>query len=678
MNFDFFDGFNSQVAEGIVKDHGRPPVLGAVPEDEFVLCHDAAGKPTAVYGDDVWDFNPLRLSAKKISNLRFDCFLDNDDRVAQRSLIAQSKYIVFCLIYYVGSGRLGRLSAATVYNLFSIVRTMSLYCYAQRSRELVGVLTMEQLLSTPVYLTDFIKVNQLGDARLKFLRQLICNLQAIGETHLGFRVVSLRGLKASGAEAHQHPVIPTRIYLETLNSLSDSIEKIYPYAARLEAFLEEFSDRFYGLTHYVQKSYGAKIPDRRLTMPEAIEAHELGGLLKGEYACSHRRGIMPVIYKIQYVVKYIIHAYTGMRDQEVMRLPYSCIGSVEVSPASVDVEGLVHERARMIDVISTTTKFTGHKSEASWLATYEVVKAVEVARHICRGLSKVIGKPAEDLPLMLNPSVINYSNREVSVSNLVSTYQSISLGDMIIDSADLKELLETTTKQGGAEKFVVGRPWNFTSHQLRLSLAFYGSNSGFISLPSLKRQFKQISLEMARYYANNFEKMKTIFGYYDSSKDEFVIPPAHVALEFQMAMPISVAYDLLSQVFEDPSALIGGAGSYIQKQRERLVADGVLVAEVRADTERRVRDGQLSYRRTLLGGCTKVGECDEFMLGDFVSCLTCSASVIKPSYVEQAIEMTITELEKYDIGTGEYQVTKQDLDSLTAFANRRIYAAEVV
>lgn len=678
MKFDFFDSFNSQVAEGIIKEQGRLSEFGAVPEDEFVLCRDAAGKPTAVYGDDVWDFNPLRLSAKKVSNLRFDCFLDDADRVAQRSLIVQSKYIMFCLIYYVSSGRLGRLSAATVYNLFSIVRTMSLYCYAQRNRELVGVLTMEQLLSTPIYLNDFIKVSHLGDARLKFLRQLICNLQAIGETHLGFRVVSLKGLKVSDAEAHQHPVIPTRIYLETLNALSDCIENIHPYAARLEAFLEEFSDRLYGLTHYAQKTYGAKVPGRRLTMPEAIEAHDLGGLLTGEYACSHRRAIMPAICKIQYIVKYVIHAYTGMRDQEVMRLPYGCIGSVEVSPASVDVEGVVHDRARMVDVISTTTKFTGHKSEASWLATSEVVKAVEIARHICRGLSKAIGKRAEDLPLLINPSVINYSNREVRVSGLVSAYQPISFGKMIIDSADLNELLDTTKNQGGAEKFVVGRTWNFTSHQFRRSLAFYGSNSGFISLPSLKRQFKHISLEMARYYANNFEKMKTIFGYYDSSKDEFVIPPTHVALEFQMAMPISIAYDLLSQVFEDPSALIGGAGTYIQKQRERLVTEGILVAEVRADTERRVRDGQISYRRTLLGGCTKVGKCDAYMLGDFVSCLTCSASVIKPSYVEQAIEMTTAELRKYDFGTGEYQITKQDLDALTAFANRRIYAAEVV
>ena len=678
MKIGFFDSFNSRLSEGIVKDQDKLHVLNDIPKDDFVLCRDAAGNPTAVYGEDVWDLNPFRLSAKKLNTLRFDAFLDNIDVDAQRNLIRQVKYIVFCLMYYADSGRMGRLSVATIYNLFSIVRIMSVYCYAQRSRELVGVLTLEQLLTTPIYLADFLRVSNLSEARLKFFRQLIANLKAIGESCLGFRVTSIDGLKLEFTEGSQHPVIPTRIYLEMLNRLSDYIERIYPFRGRLESFLAEFSDRKYGLTHFAQKTYGTKVRDRRPTMEEAIAAHQLEGLLEGEFTCSHRRALMPAIYKIQYIIKCVIHAYTGMRDQEVMRLPYECIAQTEVSPATVDEQGIVRDKARMIDVVSTTTKFTGHRSEASWLATSEVVKAVDLARHICRGLADAIGAKLEDLPLLINPSVINYSDVRISVSELRNDQGPERLANILIESSDLAELAETAKSEACVEIFAVGDAWNFTSHQFRRSLAFYGSNSGFVSLPSLKRQFKHVSLKMARYYANRFEKLKTIFGYYDPELDDFIIPPTHIAFEFQMAMPIGVAYDLLSQVFEDSSALIGGAGSYIQKQRERLEADGALIAEVRSDTERRVRDGQICYRRTILGGCTKVGDCDSYMLGDFISCLSCEGAIIKPSFVTKAIEMTIFELERYEVGTGEYQITKHDLDVLTTFASRRINVVEVM
>ncbi|CAI8922600.1 hypothetical protein EMIT0P258_50012 [Pseudomonas sp. IT-P258] len=91
---------------------------------------------------------------------------------------------------------------------------------------------------------------------------------------------------------------------------------------------------------------------------------------------------------------------------------------------------------------------------------------------------------------------------------------------ILIDSQDLIELAATSPELDFAakESFAVGQPWNLTSHQFRRSLAFYGSSSGFISLPSLKKQYKHMTLQMARYYANNFENLKTIFGYYDPEK----------------------------------------------------------------------------------------------------------------------------------------------------------------
>ena len=75
------------------------------PASDFVLCRNESGDATAVYGDAVWDFNPYRLSAKKISRLFFDKVFDDDGK-EQQALIEEAKYVLYCLIYFAGGGRL--------------------------------------------------------------------------------------------------------------------------------------------------------------------------------------------------------------------------------------------------------------------------------------------------------------------------------------------------------------------------------------------------------------------------------------------------------------------------------------------------------------------------------------------------------------------------------------------
>ncbi|HFK2366489.1 TPA: integrase, partial [Pseudomonas aeruginosa] len=78
------------------------------------------------------------------------------------------------------------------------------------------------------------------------------------------------------------------------------------------------------------------------------------------------------------------------------------------------------------------------------------------------------------------------------------------------------------------------------------------------------------------------------------------------------------------------------------------------------------------YRPTLLGGCTKVGRCDSFMLGDYTECLSCEGAIIKPAKLNAAIEEATNELGNYAECSGEYQVVKGEIDRLTAFKARLI------
>lgn len=655
--------------------------LGA-PPDDFVLCRDAEGRSTAVYGHMKWDLNPLRLRANRIAMLRFDLFFE-DDGPDEASLIGQVKYLVFCLIMFIGSGHIGRLSAGSIGQYVLVLRSLARFCLSQKTNKMVGVLSLQSLFTTPVYLAAFFKANQdIGTSQRKLTRALINHMVTLGEERLGYRVEGVFDLDfGDTSSVNQHPVIPTRIYLELINLLGDYVHQLYEAVGSFEGFLASFKHPGYGMTSRHQlRVLGIPQAEVQPTLAQVVIDHGLEAVFSGEFECKGRGVLSSAVLKMQWAIKTIIHAYTGMRDQEVLRLPYDCLSQDQAVPEVVDDLGVVRDRARMVSLISTTTKFTGYRKSEAWLASEEVVKAVEIAQAICRGISAIYGTDPATMPLFLNPAIISRSATPVGVSlwNEKSKPRGLTQG-VLIDSADHEELCATDPARDFAsvDKFRVGNPWPLTTHQFRRSLAFYASSSGFISLPSLRKQFKHVTSLMSRYYTNHFENLKTIFGFYDPEKGTFVLPKNHIAFEFQMGMPMSVAYDLMVELLGTDSPLFGGVGGYADKQRQRLHGGEVSIADVRAETEKQAKNGHLWYRQTLLGGCTKAGHCDEYMLGDYTACLSCEGAIIKPEKVSDAIEEAEMELSDYEVGTGEYEVTRNELKRLQKFNQRLICVSEV-
>lgn len=650
------------------------------PPANFVLCRDKDGKATAVYGEDSWDFNPYRLSAKKIWALNFKSIF-TEVGMEQEGLIAEVKYILFCLIYSVGSGRVGRLSPSTLLQYFVEFRIAAQFCYEQKVNPLVGVLSIRQLLTTPVYLAAFVSRNNKRTNFNRTFKSMLNHLIVIGEQRLGYKIVHAGGLNFGQTKAMQHPVIPTRIYIGLINRLGDLLDQASPGVGRFESFIACFEDVFYGRPEHNQKSLGVGGKEYwRPTFEQALSDHGLSEVMAGEFACSDRRNLSKALLSLQCVVKTIIHLYTGMRDQEVLRLRCDCLTEEIVAPGTLDDQGVVRDSAKMVSIISTTTKFVGYRKQESWLATEEVIKAVKVAQAICGGLAALYElASAQDLPLFLNPAILLRKNTEVGVGRMDKSVREMNWATAIlIQPDDLRELSLSDLRRDfySEQKFAVGQPWPLSSHQFRRSLAFYASSSGFVSLPSLKSQYKHMTLQMTRYYANGFENLKTIFGYYDSDKNDFVLPASHVALEFQMGMPMSVATQLLADVVGKEAPLFGGTGSYMERQKERVKSGDIHIEDVRADTEQRVKNGEISYRPTLLGGCTKVGRCDSFMLGDYTECLSCEGAIIKPNKLSAAIEDAKNELSNYADDSGEYQIVKGDIERLMAFKTRLIDTVE--
>lgn len=669
----FSSGQFSEICE---PDHA--PQFFVEPPLDFVLCRDKSGKATAIYGDAVWDLNPYRLSARKIVRINFDKVF-NEKGAEQQALVEEVKYILYCMIYFAGGGRLGALSAKTLGQYWGVLRICMKFCLEQKLKSMVGVLSLQQLFTNPAYLGAFI--NQKKFERSVF-SGVLGALNRVGGERLGYAVLSPANFDLKKLDSKQHPVIPTRIYLNMINVAADLLEQIYQGVDRYESFLMCFADEHYGVNQHVQICRG--IGGRAFLRPgmsQALEMHGLASVFTGDFSCSDRRFLQESVRLIQYLTKVVIHLYTGMRDQEVMRMSYDCLSESVARKSIVDRQDVERDKSLAISILSTTTKFTGYKQEGAWFASSEVVKAIKVAQAICRGLAKLYKVDlGEHLPLFANPSVITYekASGEVNVSDFTGPKYRALFGSLTIDSVDLQELaLSDPSRDFLSEpEFAVGQPWPLTSHQFRRSLAFYGASSGFISLPTLRAQFKHMTIEMSRYYANHYSNLRTVFGYYDDNKKGFVLPCTHFAFEYQMAMPMAVANQLIADLLLSEEPLFGGTGSYAEKQKERVKAGEIQIGYVRADTERRVSSGAISYRPTLLGGCTKAGHCDSFLLGEYTECLSCEGAIIKPSKLDAAIQDAAIELADYEEGSCEYQILMGDIQRLTAFKARFIETVE--
>ncbi|HHQ4476767.1 hypothetical protein K3H50_03740 [Aeromonas veronii] len=641
------------------------------PSDEFVLCKDMKGNATAIYGNDLWDFAPYSSSENQTYNLCFESIhgVNEEHTLLLRKEV---KWIMFCLIYKTGSGRFGRLCTSTLYGYF---RTTCMVV------DIAVKLSNNPFNNRLMYIRDVLgnKKNienlDLRKSGVKNFNSLITKLVGFGKEKLGYSVCCVK-LHRIYNEDKQHPVIPVSLYLHYVNKLTDELEKLHTGTTKITDFLVKFSEKGYGLAHSSQRSSKSKL---KPTMKEAIAAHGLNDVLSN--VTTHSQ-LLKKIKQIQYTLKMAIHLYTGMRDQEVIRLPFKCISTVSLRKEEKDAYGKVVVPVNMIQIISTTTKYTGYRKEDAWYAPDIIVKAIEVLQRIARGLC--FRKGVTDMSEM--PLFLSAGSLRVSVDNEKSEDKFSSFGkikkmgvpqwflDAVITEKDMELLkasdpsrdFENERDGNGELKFKIGGVWPLTSHQLRRSLAFYACSSGFVSIPTLKRQYKHLTAEITKYYSRNHQNIVSIFGHYDAQTGKWMLPETHVIFDCQAAFTMDVAEQFINDLLED-EPLFGKSGSYMSRQAERIFDGEVSIVEFRATTEEKIKNGEIVYNKTLLGGCTNINGCDCRILGEFTDCLSSDCAVIKRDKVEKQILEIQKAMQFYAPKDGEYQVLEAELDSLNKF-----------
>lgn len=653
-----------------------------LPSSNFVLCRDAKGIPTATYGGNNWDFNPYRLSEKKLTPIYFDRFFD-DDNAETKSLMNQSKWILFCLIYFSGKGTLGRIGASTLFDYSCEIKRAARYCYSTKDNPLIGVISLKELFENFVYLSAFVNDNKSNLGFNKRIPSILQHCTQIGEGQLGYKVCSRDNLEFGHTDSDQRAIIPSGIYLKMINRWGSKLNDLGDHRHSIRLFIEQFSDKQYGRCRKRQAEIQkhAEIEQYRYTpnITDALKDHQLDEVLS-EFEITSIHSFMGCLSAIQQLCKNVIHLYTAMRDQEVMRLYCDCIYDQRVTEDVLGNNMDVVDEGRMISVISTTTKYSGYKKEAAWLAPTEVKRAVDLAREISLGLFSLTGEEAEPSEI---PLFISTKNIVTNVGYLSSTFSHSakvqSLFKFVIDKKDFEELRLSDPDRDfvSDDRFNIGESWPISSHQFRRSLAFYASSSGFISLPGLRKQFHHLTRQMTQYYRNGFERIKTIFGSWDENKKEFVLLPNHFAYEFQTGISMNVAHQIISDVIGSESSFFGATGSLIEQQKQEIANGNISIIEFREETIKLVENGKMAYRKSLFGGCTSVSNCNHFVLGNIISCLKCPDSIIDKEKLISMIQQSKAEMAEYEIGSAEYRLIEAELKKMHNYYETKIRRKEL-
>ncbi len=640
---------------------------GPWPSDDFIISRGRDGAVISRFGDNVWDISAWLPQANS-SRLIFD-FWGADATPARDLLSREARWVVFSIIW-LRDGAPSSVGSLT--GLMPLMRLLARYADGVSC-------SLSDLLSDDTSLRAFGASTTLGPNAAK-LGSVLTHLARIGPQLLGFEIVGddlrkeLNELTREHAAAQrQHPPIPTRLYSAILAQLSQEMsewEAIRPEALPL---LESCgSDPYYGRMRDGQQELATQEGIPLQLRPEwaDVATPSVRAYLREKGEQDSAKGLSSAATQVQQVTKLVIQAFSGMRDKEALLLPFSCKETTKSN-------GRVH---RIIQ--GTTTKLAKGTKRTRWVTNAEGHRAVELAQQIASVVYSVCGVSAlvpngtqgkiGEYPLFVSTNYLGLAAKAktpptdglffVGTLDLSRFIRLRARIQPLIERSDLVELekIDQHRAWGAEERFQVGSPWVLMTHQLRRSLALYAQRSGIVTLPSLRQQLQHITEEMSRYYARGSQYASDIFG-----ED----PPdaKHFGVEWQATQAESEACSYAVNVLLTDETLFGGHAAWVTHRVRG--SDGTVAVETRAQTMRLFKQGQMHYRETLIGGCTKSGECDSPAL-DWLNttCISNNFSNLVGNLTK--LEQVVVEQERLVAALAPsslmYRTEKTNLEVLTA------------
>lgn len=640
---------------------------------EFVVSRRRDNSVASRRGDIYWDWSAYHprgkncgfyfsywLNGKGVANIKEKVREIPEERASR---VTDIQHLMTLMLYKKPGRSIG----------FSMLnRNCSTLCHMAAYADRNG-LQVPELLSTPMHLRDYIQ--SLTSVRCSSFYTVLALLYTLDPaTDIGFSIASndvINELRERvmeyGMAKLQTPPIPTRIYSAIISGLSAEINDFEKVADRFLRLTREFFDRSKNLP----ENGAAAVAWQLITRYQLDDYFEAKGLQK-----SHS-GISRGLNEVQTVCKLTIQAFSGMRHQEGLGLPYHCM-ETEKS----------HGRIHFILCGQTTKLNHGKIRRTKWVTIDEGHRAVIIAQRIAGVIYEVLGdlpkKSATRMnkyPLFVSTGYLGATTRP---SDKTGVYQTMDLGlntggdhsmlrdrlRPVIEDVDLAELEDIDPHRAWRSEpmFRLGQPWVLRSHQFRRSLALYAQRSGLVSLPSLRRQLQHITKEMSLYYSKG-----SVFAmnFIEDDPEDY---KKHMAKEWRDTKPVSEALAFLRDVVFSDEELFGGAGAFEQQKKNRgQVTD-------RVTTMRQFKKGLIAYKEIPFGGCIRVGDCDKVglkLIG--VLCLSdCKNIVVKMSRMDTIINRQSKLVASIDSASPTYRMEKDDLDAMLEARNRWVGSEEGV
>jgi len=144
----------------------------------------------------------------------------------------------------------------------------------------------------------------------------------------------------------------------------------------------------------------------------------------------------------------------------------------------------------------------------------------------------------------------------------------------------------------------------------------------------------------------------------------------HFGLEWQDGQFESSSLSYIFNVLLSKDALYGGHAHWVEHRLKDK--DGVLLVD-RKETINRFKKGELAYKETIVGGCTKVGSCNQIALNWLqINCLTenCRHLVVNLPKLERVIKAQQKMISFLDITSVEYRTEISHLEVLNTTKNK--------